>query len=362
MARQEDHSIPTFWRLQAIGWTGLYALTTLDTLPYILVNSSWLSRRIWGNTIACGMLFVASCILRPVCRSLVERSLSWLELQLRAFGWAALVGGAVALLVQFIALHLPEPGWADLISNYLRYSILLLLWCNLYFSIKHWQRSMQEREHLARVEADARTARLSALRYQLNPHFLFNSLNAVSTLAVEGDVSSATRMLAQIADLLRVTLDGKRPFEVALSDEIAFSERYLAIEQTRLGHRLQVEFAIDPATLDAAVPNMLFQPLIENAVRHGIAPVVGGGTIAIRSTLTNQMLCAAIDNTGPRNTHPVHTTGGIGLANTTERLQTLYGPGHKFELRWPESGGCSILIEIPFRRMPQRVEEPACAF
>jgi two-component system, LytTR family, sensor kinase len=268
----------------------------------------------------------------------------------------------VGALVQFIALHFPNPDWNDLISNYLRYSILLFCWCNLYFSIKQWQRSIQEREGLARAEADAREARLSALRYQLNPHFLFNSLNAVSTLAVVGDVAAATRMLAQIADLLRATLDGKRPFEVPLSEEIAFTERYLAIEQTRLGHRLQVQLAIPAETLEAAVPSMLLQPLIENAVRHGIAPVVGGGRIAIRSTLRGQVLRVAIDNTGPRSARPRPTSGGIGLANTTERLRTLYGPNHRFELHWPETGGCSVLIEIPFRKVPQRLEELACEY
>ena len=360
---RDNHSFPTFWRLQALGWTGLYALSVLDALAYISHEPAALWRRIWQGALICGILFFVSCVLRPLCRALVKRSLSWFQLQLRAFGWASLLGGAVGALVQFIALRFfPNPDWNDLINNYLRYSILLWFWCNLYFSIKQWQRSIQEREDLVRTEADAREARLSALRYQLNPHFLFNSLNAVSTLAVEGDVPAATRMLAQIADLLRATLDGKRPFEVALSEEMTFTERYLAIEQTRLGHRLQVELAIAVETLEAAVPSMLLQPLIENAVRHGIAPVVGGGRIAIRSTLHGQMLRVAIDNTGPRSARPRQTTGGIGLANTTERLRTLYGPNHRFELHWPETGGCNVLIEIPFRRVPQRLEELACAY
>jgi len=362
MAMRDDHSFPTFWRLQALGWTGIYALSVLDALPYISHDPASFWRRIGGGALVSGILFFASCLLRPVCRTLVKRSLSWFQLQLRAFCWASLMGGAVAGLVQFIALYFPQPNFNDLISNYLRYSIFLLFWCNLYFSIKHWQRSIQEREDLVRAEADAREARLSALRHQLNPHFLFNSLNAVSTLAVEGDVPAATRMLAQIADLLRVTLDGKRPFEVTLSEEMTFTERYLAIEQTRLGHRLQVEIAIAADTFEAAVPSMLLQPLVENAVRHGIAPVVGGGRIAIRSTLVGQMLRVAIDNTGAPSARPRRTSGGIGLGNTIERLQTIYGPNHRFELQWPETGGCNVLIEIPYRRVPQRLEELACAY
>jgi two-component system, LytTR family, sensor kinase len=363
MARPDDHSFPTFWRLQALGWTGLYALTVLDALPYIGHDPASLWRRLGASAVICGIFFLVSCcLLRPICRSLVERSLSWFQLQLRAFGWASLIGGSIGVLVQFAALHFPEPDWNDLISNYVRYTILLMFWCNLYFSIKQWKRSIQEREDRVRAEADAREARLSALRYQLNPHFLFNSLNAVSTLAVEGDVPASTRMLAQIADLLRVTLDGKKPFEVTLSEEMTFTERYLAIEQTRLGHRLQVELALAADTFEAAVPSMLLQPLVENAVRHGIAPVVGGGRMAIRSERKDQMLRIVISNTGPRSARPRETPGGIGLANTIERLRTMYGPNHRFELEWPETGGCNVLIEIPFRRVPQRLEELACAY
>jgi len=362
MNKRDDPSFPTFWRLQALGWTGIYVLSVLDALPFISHDPASFWRRIWGGALVSGILFFASCLLRPVCRTLVKRSLSWFQLQLRAFCWASLMGGAVAGLVQFIALYFPEPNFNDLISNYLRYSIFLLFWCNLYFSIKQWQRSVEEREHISRVEADAREARLSALRYQLNPHFLFNSLNAVSTLAIEGDIPAVTRMLAQIADLLRVSLDGERPLEVAFSEEMTFTERYLAIEQTQLGERLHVEWSIATETLGAAVPSMLLQPLIENAVRHGIAPVVGGGKIAIRSALNGQALQILINNTGPRNAQPNKAGAGIGLANTVERLQTLYGPNHRFHLQWPEAGGCGVLIEIPFRRVAERLEALACAF
>lgn len=362
MTARDDHTFPTYWRLQALGWIGMYALTVLDALPYINHDPSSLWRRIGGNAIACGMLFSVSCVLRPVCRSLVNRSLPWFQLQLRAFGWASLLGGSVGVLVQFIALHYPEPDWTDLVSNYLRYSILLLFWCNLYFNIKQWQHSSQEREHLARVEADAREARLSALRYQLNPHFLFNSLNAVSTLAVEGNTAGVTRMLAQIADLLRASLDAERPFEVSLSEEMTFTGHYLAIEQTQLGERLCVELTIAPETLSAAVPSMILQPLVENAVRHGIAPIVDGGKIAIRSELNAQTLRIFIKNTGSRNTLRDKASGGIGLANTVERLRTMYGPNHKFDIQWPETGGCCVLLEIPFHKALQRREESVCAF
>jgi two-component system, LytTR family, sensor kinase len=362
MPTREDQPFPTFWRLQALGWLGLYALSVLDALPYTRHDPAALWIRIGSSAAVCGIFLLTSCFLRPICRALVNRSLSWFQLQVRAFAWSSLLGGTIAALAQFVATHFPQPNWNDLISNYLRYTMLLMFWCNLYFSIKQWKRSIQEREDRVRAEADAREARLSALRYQLHPHFLFNSLNAVSTLAVEGDVAAATRMLAQVADLLRVTLDGKKPFEVTFAEEVTFTERYLAIEQTRLGHRLQVAMGIAADTLEAVVPSMLLQPVVENAVRHGIAPTVGGGRIAIRSELQDETLRIMIHNTGPRRAGPCLTAGGIGLANTTERLQTMYGPNHKFDLQWPETGGCQVLIEIPFRRAPQRLEEVACGY
>jgi LytS/YehU family sensor histidine kinase len=118
---------------------------------------------------------------------------------------------------------------------------ILFMWCSLYFSIKQWQQSSMEKERLLRAESEVREARLLALRYQLNPHFLFNSLNAVSTLVLDGNAPAATRMLAQIGDLLRISLDSEVTTEVALSQELAFTEGYLAIEQTRLGERLRID-------------------------------------------------------------------------------------------------------------------------
>jgi LytS/YehU family sensor histidine kinase len=216
---------------------------------------------------------------------------------------------------------------------------------------------MRERERLLRAEAEVRDVRLSALRYQLNPHFLFNSLNAVSTLVLEGNPPAATRMLAQIGEFLRTILDNEAVPETPLSQEIAFAEQYLAIEQTRLGSRLRVEVAISPETFDALVPSMLLQPLIENAVRHGIASLVEGGTIRIESKLQGAQLQIRVQNSGPVSSGLVAPNGaanGIGISNTAERLKTLYAAEHKFVLQWPEAGGCEVTVELPFRKSTQR--------
>jgi two-component system LytT family sensor kinase len=199
------------------------------------------------------------------------------------------------------------------------------------------------------------------LRYQLNPHFLFNSLNAVSTLVLDGNAPAATRMLAQIGDLLRTSLDSEVTAEVALSQELAFTEGYLAIEQTRLGERLQIDMAVPLETRDALVPNMLLQPLVENAVRYGVAPLVEGGRIAIKSAVHADRLRIVIVNSGRRGEGEQNKNGnGIGLGNTEERLKTLYGTDFVFSLGWPEAGGCEVVLELPLRRVRNLQEVSLC--
>jgi two-component system, LytTR family, sensor kinase len=179
----------------------------------------------------CG--FLASLALRPVCRWLVRRSLSWIALEARAAGCSFAVGISVAVVVARLIVAKLE--LVDLLEACVKMSLLLFLWCNLYFGTKRSQQHEQERERRLRAEVEAHEAQLRALRYQLNPYFLFNSMNAVSTLVAEGDRAAATRMLAQIAEFLRTALDGQAVPELPLSQELALTQRYLAIEQTRLG-------------------------------------------------------------------------------------------------------------------------------
>jgi two-component system sensor histidine kinase AlgZ len=293
----------------------------------------------------------------------MRRAFAWLGLEIRAFAWSLLVGVSAAYVMELATSPHGPFNWIDWLGTAVRSTFILFVWCSLYFSIKLWQQSMRERERLLRAEAEVRDVRLSALRYQLNPHFLFNSLNAVSTLVLEGDLPAATRMLAQIGEFLRTILDNEAAPETPLSKEIAFAEQYLAIEQTRLGSRLRVDWAISPETLDALVPSMLLQPLIENAVRHGVAPLVEGGTIRIVSNLQGAQLQIRVQNSGPASlglVAPNEAANGIGISNTAERLKTLYAADHKFVLRWPEPGGCEVTVELPFRKST-RHEVSSCA-
>jgi LytS/YehU family sensor histidine kinase len=172
-------------------------------------------------------------------------------------------------------------------------------------------------------------------------------------------------MLAQIGELLRTTLDNDASPLIPLSQELALVERYLAIEQTRFGDRLRVDMAISKETLDAVVPTMLLQPLVENAVRHGVAPVIEGGAIAIESAIRDNRLLMKIRNSVPRSNGDPAQSGnlskGIGLTNTAERLKTLYGSDQSLSLLARDAGGYEVTIDIPFRRTASGLEGGVCA-
>jgi two-component system, LytTR family, sensor kinase len=346
---------PGFWTLQAFGF-GCFAVSSLIANFYTLGNPQTL--RSSGSYLL--WTFTASCLLRFVCRSLFRRGLPWVTLELYAFV-SCIPFSLVAGFLDALTAHGHPPSVYPWLVTSMQIMFILVVWCSLYFSIKMWQQSTQERERLLRAEAEAREAKLSALRYQLNPHFLFNALNAVSTLVLEGNSLAATRMLAQIGDLLRTILDGGTKLEIPLSEEMAFIEQYLSIEHTRLGARLRTDISIAPETLDALVPSMLLQPLIENAVRHGVAPSIEGADVSVASRLLDGHVQITVRNSGPPNQglRQADAPAGIGLRNTAERLETLYSGQHTFKLAWPPRGGCHVVIELPFRT--NVAESPSCA-
>lgn len=208
-----------------------------------------------------------------------------------------------------------------------------------------FHRRSQERERKA-IELEGRLseAKLQSLRMQLHPHFLFNTLNAISTL-VHKDPKAADEMIGNLSELLRATLDTAQQ-EVPLRQELAFLDRYLEIQQTRFGERLRVEKRIDAAALDARVPTLILQPLVENAIRHGIEPQSGAGVIGIHAGLGDGQLQLEVADNG-RGLKA--GTEGIGLANTRARLQALYGSAARLVLQSGADGGCSVQVRLPFR-------------
>jgi two-component system LytT family sensor kinase len=358
MHRENVPNLRSFWQIQIIGWGCFYIYDLLESIHGFLTKGVFIDE----ETVPVVLMFLGSCALRPFCRWLLRQSQSWMAFELKAAAAAMVTSIPVACAAGLILQNFHQVPWHALVTVLMWSFFILFMWCSLYFSIKQWQQSSKAMERLLRAESEVKEARLLALRYQLNPHFLFNSLNAVSTLVLDGNAPAATRMLAQIGDLLRTSLDTEITAEVTLSEELAFTEGYLAIEQTRLGERLKIDMAIPLETRDALVPSMLMQPLVENAVRYGVAPLIEGGWIGIKSALDAGRLRIMIGNSGrPGEGDQKKNGNGIGLGNTAQRLKTLYGTDFEFSLVWPEAGGCEVVLELPLRRARSLQGAAPCA-
>jgi len=234
---------------------------------------------------------------------------------------------------------------------------LLIYW--VVVSVTHafdYYRQVREREVRA-VELEKRLteARLQALQMQLNPHFLFNTLHAISAL-MHKDVEAADRMIARLSDLLRYALESTGEQEVSLRQELDFLRRYLEIEQTRFGSRLTVEMDIAPDTLDSRLPNLILQPIVENAIQHGIEPHSRPGLIRIRSRRENGGLRIEVRDNGGGLPDGKLSREGVGLSNTRARLKQLYADRHRFEFDNSPQGGLVVGLTLPLRPAPVELE------
>jgi two-component system LytT family sensor kinase len=202
----------------------------------------------------------------------------------------------------------------------------------LYFGIKYYESLQQQREAALKATALAQEAQLKMLRYQLNPHFLFNTLNAISTLILDNQNRIANHAVTRLAEFLRYTLDQDPMKKVTLRKEMESLDLYLNTERLRFGERLRLEYAIEESALEALLPSLLLQPLIENAVKHAISPRENGGMIRIEGRARGSMLELAVIDDGPGMREGLLQSGsrGVGLRNTRERLAVLYGEGHRF--------------------------------
>jgi sensor histidine kinase YesM len=226
-----------------------------------------------------------------------------------------------------------------------------------------YHRESQEREiAAAQLQTQLAEAQLEALQRQLHPHFLFNTLNTIATL-MHRDVHAADEMLVQLSDLLRLTLDRIGTQQVPLKDEVDFLKKYLEIEQTRFGDRLIVNIDIDPEVLDAPVPNLILQPLVENALRHGIGPRIGVGRVDVTASQSDGLLTMTVRDNGvglsQDKLNAFHS--GVGLSNTRSRLENLYGSRHRFEFQTPPGGGLLVTIGIPMGHDPESLDRSRVA-
>ena len=228
---------------------------------------------------------------------------------------------------------------------------LLIYWVivAVSFAFAYYGKFRERELRAAELEKSLAQAKLHALQMQLNPHFLFNSLHSISAL-MHQDVEAADDMIVRLSDLLRAALDSSDTQEVTLRDELKFLQRYLEIEQIRFGSRLTVKIEVAPDTLDAKVPNLILQPLVENAIRHGIEPHAKAGLIELRSELADGRLTLDVIDNGGGLKNPGVVKEGVGLSNTRARLRTLYGEAHSFELRNAPAGGLQARVIIPVKK------------
>lgn len=358
-----------FWRLQAVGWGGALVLRAMSALA----NQQPVSFLV--------LLFIAtitgfsiSLILAVIYR--------WLIAQRPLVTWGAtsvILPFAIALNAFIdawvIGLYRPETdtSFAQLfIGVFYLDATLLVSWSALYYAINFFIQVEEQNDQLIRLENQATSAQLAMLRYQLNPHFLFNTLNSISTLVLLKQTEPANAMLSRLSSFLRYTLINEPGGRVTVAQEIETLKLYLDIERMRFEERLRTTFAIDPATHEALLPSLLLQPLVENSIKYAVNSQESGAEITISAQLVGPNLRITVSDTGPglqsattdNRLSGVNFDGGeqvstgVGLANTRDRLGQAYGENHRFEVFDPPEGGFGVLIEIPAERRDEEADNP----
>ncbi len=324
-----------FWALHTLGWSA-YGL------------AQYVGSAVYGKEPG----YVQVIAIAAAAGFLLSAPLRWLYRRLWTSGPRAMViGSAVACWVVALAwraiintayMQIVKPDWAvahspqplEIFVGTIYALTLLLCWTGLYFGVKFYERLQLEREATLKQSALAQEAQLKMLRYQLNPHFLFNTLNAISTLVLDNQNRTANLAVSRLSEFLRYTLDQDPMKKVTLRQELDSLNLYLGIEKLRFGDRLRLEFDVDERAESALVPSLLFQPLVENAMKYAIAPREEGGSVTILAGIEGGALRLAVQDDGP-GLPAAGTSGkgrGVGLRNTRERLKVLYGDAHRIDV------------------------------
>lgn len=357
-----------FWNLQFAGWGGAMLLRAISSLangqPFDLIVPIMIE-------IVTG--FSISLVLSVIYRKLINRK------PLVTWGVTALVLAVAVSAYAFIngwvfTLYSPQSdiGFARLLLGISILPMALLgAWSALYYAINYFLQVEEQADRLERLEAQATSAQLAMLRYQLNPHFLFNTLNSISTLVLLKQTEPANAMLTRLSSFLRHTLVSQPGGKVTLAEEVETLQLYLGIERMRFEERLRTDFEIEPAAAHASLPSMLLQPLVENAIKYAVSAQEEGARISVSARLVGNRLRVTVSDTGPglqrgpaRSSLAPAIMGdgqavstGVGLANIRNRLAQAYGDDHLFDIRTPPEGGFTVIIELPHERTA--AEEPA---
>jgi two-component system LytT family sensor kinase len=346
-----------FWVLHVGGWTAYAVSQYLGTLLY---DTKYEHMKGYMTVIVIAAVtgFLLSLELRFIYRRLWTRSprvivgVALLSCYVFALIWRVIINSSY-LRFTSDSMEWEMHSALEFFGNAMSSTYLLLCWTGIYFGIKYYESLQQQREATLRAATLAQEAQLKMLRYQLNPHFLFNTLNAISTLILDNENRTANQTVMRLSEFLRYTLDQDPMKKVTLRQEIEAMNLYLTTERLRFGERLQLEFAIEERALEALVPSLLLQPLIENAVKYAVSPAERGGTIRIEGRARGSMLELAVADDGPGlNTGAAPGAGrGVGLRNSRERLSVLYEERHRFAT-FDNKPGLRIEIGLPLETAP----------
>ncbi|HKJ21007.1 MAG TPA: histidine kinase [Woeseiaceae bacterium] len=337
-----------FWILNISGWSGYALGAWLGALAHEKPEAYFaviVASAVSG--------FLATLMLRSLYQKLWSRSVAVLgtatlvTCYVIAFFWQWLRN---VLYYDWVKNDWQPEHLMDYVGGVMGSFYIMLCWSGLYFGIKYYQQLQEQTEQTLKAVAAAHQAQLKMLRYQLNPHFLFNTLNAISTLILDGSNKTANQAVTRLSDFLRYTLDNDPMSRVTLGSELDALDLYLEIEKVRFGDRLIIEKDIDDRAAKALVPSLILQPLIENAIKYAISPMEEGGALRITARVQQSTLILQLSDTGPGlgNGNNGQKSSGVGLKNTRERLQQLYGDAQAFTLAPNEPTGLTVTINIPF--------------
>lgn len=346
-----------FWVFQLIGWSlwvSLLVLRDLIAVPpeYILPRAIVFGvSAIAGGVITFGLRFLYQFVWE---RGLIVRFLvAWFGSLLAAGIWQPF-RNFIALLPYGEIFDFSNASVQDLFDGVFGISFpLLLLWSALYFIFKYYLLLQQEKEKSLRSEALAHQAQLLMLRYQLNPHFLFNTLNAISTLVLSNATTQANEMVTKLSKFLRYSLDHSPLDRVTLAHELETSRLYLDIEKVRFGDRLRIDVDTDTKARAAYVPTMILQPLIENSIKYAISKSIDGGVIKIAARQEANKLVLVVTDDGPgiegeATKDALILSKGVGISNIRNRLNEIYGDEYEFTFSDAEPTGLTVTVVIPY--------------
>jgi signal transduction histidine kinase len=339
-----------FWQLHSAGWFSYFLLHYLSSVAHGKPSDYWsvsLTTAAAGFAVTLGLRM----LLRPM---MVLRPVVFFAAALFPVLFAAgLIGVAYSFaLVEWCnKMECRPDGWLGYAAYIGSFAMVSVSWTGLYWGIKTYQQLQHQTRAALAATAMAHQAQLRMLRYQLNPHFLFNTLNAISTLILDRNNDTANRMVTSLSAFLRHSLDADPMQRVTLRQELDALQLYLGIEKLRFAERLGLEIEIEPEAWSALVPGLLLQPLIENAIKYAIAKRIDGGRIGIFARRAGDMLEIAVRDNGPgfeRLEGGLPSGRGVGLRNTRERLKVLYGERQRFVARNRPEGGAEIVLALPF--------------